>query len=220
MSRLSESTEFHISKSRLETMVDGIFAIAMTLLILGISPPKPAVSQAQVMLPGMIFDLIPQFFIFIAAFLILASFWLGHHRQFHFVRAIDPGLLWINILLLISIVFIPFSTDVAGDYPEVRIAVLLFHVNILIVGLAFAYQVHYISTSRYLCDTGADRDFLRIHFLRSILISGVACIAVIISFVIPSGSLLVYLVIPVALFFLPGSGSESGLTGGNHDAEK
>ena len=95
-------------------MVDGIFAIAMTLLVLGITPPKPAESQAQAILPGMIFVLIPEIFIFIIAFLILASFWLNHHRHFHFVRTVDSRLLWINIFLLISIVFIPFSTDVAG----------------------------------------------------------------------------------------------------------
>ena len=50
MSRLSEGMEYHISKIRLETMVDGIFAIAMTLLVLGINPPKPAESQAQAIL--------------------------------------------------------------------------------------------------------------------------------------------------------------------------
>ena len=57
-------------------MVDGIFAIAMTILILGINPPRPAESQAQAMLPGLVFDLVPQVFIFVVAFLILASFWL------------------------------------------------------------------------------------------------------------------------------------------------
>ena len=178
-------------------MVDGIFAIAMTLLVLGINPPRPSVAQAQAMLPGMVFGLIPQFFIFIAAFLIIASFWLSHHRQFHFVRTVDPRLLWINIILLISIVFIPFSTDVAGDYPEVRIAVLLFHINILIVGLLFVYHIHYISKSGHLCDPEADKNFLQLHLSRSLLIPGVAFIAAIVSFVIPFGSLLVYLVIPV-----------------------
>jgi uncharacterized membrane protein len=202
MSRLSEGMEYHISKTRLETMVDGIFAIAMTLLVLGINPPKPAESQAQAMLPGMVFDLFPEVFIFIVAFLILASFWLNHHRHFYFVRSVDSRLLWINIFLLISIVFIPFSTDVAGDYPEVQIAVLLFHINILIVGLFFAYQISYISKSVHLCDPETDRNFLQSHFLRSMLIPGVAFLAVIVSFVNPSVSLMVYPVIPVALYFL------------------
>ena len=187
-------------------MVDGIFAIAMTILILGINPPRPAESQAQAMLPGLVFDLVPQVFIFIVAFLILASFWVDHHRHFHFVRSVDSRLLWINIILLISIVFIPFSTDVAGDYPEVQIAVLLFHINILIVGFIFAYQMFYISKSVHLCDPETDRDFLRQHFLRAMLIPGVAFIAIIVSFVMPSESLLVYLVIPVALYLLLRSG--------------
>ncbi len=206
MSRLSEGMEYYISKIRLETMVDGIFAIAMPLLVLGINPPKPAESQAQTTLPFLVFDLVPEIFIFIVAFLILASFWLNHHRHFHFVRSVDSRLVWINIFLLISIVFIPFSTDVAGDYPEVQIAVLLFHINILIVGLFFAYQVSYISKSVHLCDPETDKNFLQAHYLRSILIPVVAFIAVIVSFANPSASLMVYLVIPVGLYFLSRSG--------------
>jgi uncharacterized membrane protein len=79
-----EGLEYHIAKNRLETLVNGIFAIAMTLLVLGINPPKLDASLAQSVLPGMIENLIPQVFFFIFAFLVLALFWLGHHRQFHF----------------------------------------------------------------------------------------------------------------------------------------
>jgi uncharacterized membrane protein len=201
MSAASTRINYHISKNRLEAMVDGIFAIAMTILVLGINPPRPAVSQAQGMLPGLIFGLIPQFFIFVAAFLIIASFWLSHHRQFHFVRTVDPRLLWINILLLISIVFIPFSTDVAGDYPEVQIAVLLFHINIIIVGIIFVYQIFYISKSGHLCDPEADKNFLQLHLLQSPLIPGVAFAAAIVSFVVPPVSLLVYLIIPIIGYY-------------------
>ena len=107
----------------------------MTLLVLGISPPRPQDSLAQSVLPGMIESLVPQVFLFIVAFLVRALFWLGHHRQFHFVRKIDPVLLWINILILIAIVFVPFSTDLAGDYPAVTDATLLFHANMFIVGI-------------------------------------------------------------------------------------
>lgn len=135
-----EGLEYHISKARLETLVDGIFAIAMTLLVLGIAPPRPQISLAPSVLPGMIEDLLPQVFLFIVAFLVLALFWLGHHRQFHFVHRVDPTLLWINMLILIAIVFVPFSTDVAGDYVDITSATLLFHVNMFIVGILFAVQ--------------------------------------------------------------------------------
>ncbi|HUW85496.1 MAG TPA: TMEM175 family protein [Methanoregula sp.] len=190
-------------------MVDGIFAIAMTILVLGITPPQPDISQAQAVLTAQIIDLFPEFFIFIISFLILAGFWLGHHRQFHFVRVIDSRLLWINIFLLSSLVFIPFSTDVAGDYPDILIAVLLFHVNIIIIGLIFSYHVHYISRSKNLCDPNTDKKFLHVQFHRSILITGIAFIAAIISFVNPSVSLLVYLVVPVAGYYVRQSGART-----------
>jgi uncharacterized membrane protein len=206
MSEPLGESEYHISKNRLETMVDGIFAIAMTILVLGITPPKPDISQAQAVLAGQIVDILPEIFIFIVAFLILAGFWLSHHRQFHFVRNIDSHLLWINIILLISIVFIPFSTDVAGDYPEILIAVLLFHINIIIIGLIFSYQAHYILQSRKLYDPDFDQKFLQGQFHRSVLIPVISFIAVIIAFVNPSVSLLVYLAIPVARFFLQRGG--------------
>jgi uncharacterized membrane protein len=207
MSGQREKMEYHISKNRLETMVDGIFAIAMTILVLGINPPKPEISHAQEVLPGQIFDLIPEIFIFIIAFLILAGFWLDHHRQFHFVRTVDSRLLWITIFLLISVVLIPFSTDVAGDYPDIMIAVLLFHINILIVGLIFSYHLHYISQSKYLLDPEADSKSLRVLFYQSLLVPGIALIAVLISVVNPSVSLLVYLMIPFAKYFVIRFGS-------------
>ena len=194
--------EWHISKNRLETLVDGIFAIAMTILVLGITPPKPDVSQAQAVLTSQIFNLIPQFFLFVIAFLILSSFWLGHHRHFHFVRAVDPHLLWINIILLIFIVLIPFSTDVGGDYSGVRVAVLLFHINILIVGIILSYHLYYISQSEHLCDPQADKEFLRVQFNHSLLLPAMAFIAGMFSFVYPSASLLVYLVVPATGYFL------------------
>jgi uncharacterized membrane protein len=183
-------------------MVDGIFAIAMTILVLGINPPKPDISQAHDVLPGQIFGLIPEIFIFIIAFLILAGFWLDHHRQFHFVRTVDSRLLWMNIFLLISVVLIPFSTDVAGDYPDILIAVLLFHINILIVGLIFLYHIHYISQSKYLLNPESDSKSLRVLFHQSQLVPGIAFIAVLISVVSPSVSLLVYLMIPFAKYFV------------------
>jgi uncharacterized membrane protein len=207
MSGMRERMYYHISKNRLETMVDGIFAIAMTILVLGIDPPKPDISQAQEVLPNQIFDIIPEIFIFIIAFLILAGFWLDHHHQFHFVRTVDSRLLWINIFLLISVVLIPFSTDVAGDYSAILIAVLLFHINILIVGLIFTYHLHYISQSKYLLDPEADSKSLKVLFHQSLLIPGIALLAAIISFVNPSVSLLVYLIIPFARYFVERFGS-------------
>jgi uncharacterized membrane protein len=194
--------EYYIAKNRLETLIDGIFAIAMTLLVLGIGPPKPPEALAPAVLPGMIFDLVPQVFVFIVAFLVLAYFWLGHHRQFYFVSMVDPALLWINILLLISIVFIPFSTDLVGDYPNVISAVLLFHANILIVGLLFAHQWDHIRRHECLCDPVPEARIIRLWHLQAAFVPAIALAAIMISFISPVISLLVYLILPVGALAL------------------
>jgi len=197
-----EGPEYHISKTRLETLVDGIFAIAMTLLVLGINPPRPEDSLAQSVLPGMIEGLVPQVFLFIVSFLVLALFWMGHHRQFHFVHKIDPALLWINILILISIVFVPFSTDVAGDYPDVMDAALLFHANMFIVGLLFFVQWRYICRHEHLCEPVLEKAVMRGGIYRSMLVPVIATIGGILCFVNPPLSLLVYFALPLGTYLL------------------
>lgn len=192
--------EYHISKNRLETLVDGIFAIAMTLLVLGISPPRPQDAVAEALLPEMIESLLPQVFLFIVAFLVLALFWLGHHRQFHYVHRIDPPLLWINILILIAIVFVPFSTDVAGDYPSVTAASLLFHANMFIVGALFLLQWHYICRHGHLCEPAPGHAVMRGGLFRSVLVPAVAITGALICFANPPVSLLVYIALPVGTF--------------------
>jgi uncharacterized membrane protein len=197
-----EGLEYHISKNRLETLVDGIFAIAMTLLVLGINPPRPQEAVATAVLPEMIESLIPQIFLFIVAFLVLAFFWLGHHRQFHFVRRIDPALLWINILILIAIVFVPFSTDVAGDYPGVTDAVLLFHANMFIVGFLFSLQWHHIRRHEHLCEPVPEKAIIHAWFYRSMLVPSVAVFGAILCIVNPPISLLAYLALPAGTYLL------------------
>ena len=196
MTGTQEGLEYHISKNRLETLVDGIFAIAMTLLVLGISPPKPQESLAPAVLLDMIISLVPQVFLFIIAFLVLALFWLAHHRQFHFVYLVDPTLVWINVLLLISIVFVPFSTDIAGDYPDVLSAVLLFHANMLIIGFLFAFQWRHICRHEHLCDPVPEKKIVHNWFLRSALVPAFAVIGGAVAFFSPAFSLLVYLILP------------------------
>ncbi len=197
-----EGLEYHISKNRLESLVDGIFAIAMTFLVLGISPPRPQEAVATAVLPDMIAGLVPQVFLFIVAFLVLALFWLGHHRQFHFVHRVDPALLWINILILIAIVFVPFSTDVAGDYPAVTDAVLLFHANMFIVGFLFSVQWHHICRHEHLCEPVPEKAIVHAWSYRSTLIPSIAAIGGILCLFNPPLSLLIYLVLPAGTYLL------------------
>jgi uncharacterized membrane protein len=193
MSRNEEDNPYHISKNRLETIVDAIFAFAMTLLALGIEVPNVLAGQAAAELPAYIQKLLPQFILFVIAFLVLITFWIEHHRQFHYLRIIDPTILSLNVAILIFIVLIPFTTDVAGNYDRVEIAVILFHVNILLIGALFVAHWKYISLSSHLCDTEFDAASQKKRFWILATIPIIAFLGVGISFFSPAYSLLVYL---------------------------
>jgi len=133
-----------ISKNRLEALVDGIFAFAMTLLVVGLSVPDIPKAEAATQLPAHIATMFPEFLSFIIAFLILASFWIVHHEHFHYLRTVNVWMLRLNICILIFVVLVPFSTNLSGDYSHVPIAPLIFHLNMLALGVLFLIQWQYI----------------------------------------------------------------------------
>ena len=199
MSGSEQDNPYRISKARLETMVDTIFAFAMTLLVLGMVMPQFSAKQAVSELPAYLEKLLPQFILFIIAFLILAFFWIEHHRQFHYLRIVNPTILRFNVATLIFIVLIPFTTDVSGVYDGVMIAVILFHANLLIVGALFLGQWTYICRSNNLCDTEFDIAKERSRFWILVTVPSVAFFGIVVAFYSPPYSLLVYLLIPVII---------------------
>ena len=124
-----------ISKNRLEALVDGVFAFAMTLLVIGLSVPTIPKTEAATELPAYIVSMFPQFLSFLIAFFILASLWIVHHEHFHFLRSVNKVVLWLNVLILIFVVLVPFSTNLSGTYSHVPIAPLIFHANMLVLEL-------------------------------------------------------------------------------------
>jgi Predicted integral membrane protein len=133
-----------ISKNRLEALVDGVFAFAMTLLVVGLSVPDIPKADAAVELPQHIATMFPEFLSFLIAFLVLASFWIVHHEHFHYLKSVNGWVLWLNIFILIFVVLVPFSTNLSGDYPHVPIAPFIFHLNMLALGTLFLIQWQYI----------------------------------------------------------------------------
>jgi uncharacterized membrane protein len=131
-------------KSRTEALSDGIFAFAMTLLVISLAVPPIPEKDAPDLLPGILAGMWGEFLIFIIAFFIIASFWLSHHRIVRRVQYVNDRLIWINIVFLFFIVLIPFSTTISGDYPNVLEAVLFFHANLFLASILLALIWWYI----------------------------------------------------------------------------
>lgn len=130
----------HFSRSRMEALTDGIFAIAMTLLVLSLDVPAGVHDPSDAVIVAMLAGQLPAFYHYFLAFFILASFWVAHHAQVDRLRQIDRTFLWINIATLMFVTLVPFSVSLIGDYPGETFAAVAFEVNLLVLGLLFAAQ--------------------------------------------------------------------------------
>ncbi len=120
---MDDQRDLKISKNRLEALVDGIFAFAMTLLVTGLVIPHFSKTEAEAKLAISIAEMRSEFISFLVAFFVLASFWHMHNRQFHYVRRVDPGVMRITLFILACVVLMPFTTNISGDYSDVQVAV-------------------------------------------------------------------------------------------------
>jgi len=184
-----------MTKSRLEAFVDAVFAIAMTLLVLGISEPLLPHETTSPELLSVLFGMRAEFYHYALAFLILAAFLLVHHKQFARIEKMDANLFWLNILMLLFVCLVPFSTGLSGDYRDTQIAVVFFHMNLLVIGLLYLTHWWYASHGHRLVDASLPLHVIRRIRLMALIIPLVAFLAILVSYVSPGASMYMYLVI-------------------------
>lgn len=114
---------------------DGVFAIAITLLVLGLEVPDLPDAVAAEELPGALGELGQQTLSYFIGFAVMGLFWLEHHGFFARLRAFDQALLVANLALLSMIALMPFTTGVFGRYAHVSIAVVLYAANVAAASL-------------------------------------------------------------------------------------
>jgi uncharacterized membrane protein len=106
-----ESVDF----ARIVAFTDGVFAIAITLLVLSLDvPPDLPASELR----DFLLDSWRQLFAYFLSFAVIGRFWLGHHRLFQMLHGFDRPLMTLNLAYLSLIVLVPFPTELLGDYGE------------------------------------------------------------------------------------------------------
>ena len=125
------------TKSRVEALSDGIFAIIVTLLILELKVPELHTAGSTGELTEKLLHLLPKFAAWVISFLSVAVIWVNHHRIFESLREINHAVFWLNANLLLWVSFIPFPTALMGDYPNNKLAVSFFGGVSLMMGVAF-----------------------------------------------------------------------------------
>jgi uncharacterized membrane protein len=189
-----------ISKSRIETLTDGVFAIVMTILVLEITVPQISHSEATIELPKQLLKLSSVILSYGTSFIILGLFWIAHDYQFHYVKRANRIFLWITIFYLMFIAFVPFSTSLIGEYGDQQISIIIYAVNISIIGFWEYIRWKYATKDHHLVDSDLDPTFITKMSRRFLLGPTIYLIAVAISFVSTQLSLVLFIATP--LYFL------------------
>jgi uncharacterized membrane protein len=183
--------ENEIEFSRIVAFSDGVFSIAITLLVLELKLPE---HLADGEIWRALRDQHEQFLAYAISFAVIARFWLVHHGFFSEVKAFNSRLIGLNMFYLAFIVLIPFSSQVLGEYGGTLPAVVVYSVNLAAVvligqGMAWDARRNGLATS----DAETEREGL----LRAAFISGVFLLSIVVALFDPSIAPYMWL----ALFF-------------------
>jgi len=186
-----------VSTARLETLTDGIFAVAMTLLVFEIRLPEAG--EATPLLWHLM-TLWPHVLSFLISFIVLAMFWVGHHTEFRYVRRLDHSLIWMNIFYLLFVSLLPFSAGLLGRYPSEEPAIIIYGAHLIILVL-IQYVIWRHAKRTNLIDPTMDPAINTLaNRLGSFAVIGYIA-AIIISFISWPVSLFIYALIPIPYIF-------------------
>jgi len=207
----------HWDTGRVEAFSDGVFAIAITLLVLEIQVDDADYENLR----HALLELWPSYLAYVTSFLTVGSVWLAHHNLFTQLRYVDPVLLRLNLVLLLVAAFLPFPTAVlaeafeASDEAE-RTAILLYGTVALLIEVLLRSMVAYALSKPELTVAHAEGRPLpqRPHPRREAANSAIYGVAILVGvFVFPKLAALGYFVVAVRGVFVIGGEGRLGLRG-------
>jgi len=183
--------------NRIESLTDGVFAIAMTILIFDLKSSATSHGDAAALL-GYLTAITGNFIIYVISFFLLALFWFYYHKQLHRIVRTDDGLVWLNICFLFTITLVPYTAYLYGAYIGARISSLIYCANIIAVGL---FQLlHWLHAVRKgMLDPRVTPETRDATTARSLVVLGCYVLAFAIAFVNPYYFFVAYWAIPIAL---------------------
>lgn len=119
---------------RLAALSDGIFGVAMTLLVLDLRTPALEVVHSERGLWSALAAILPQLVMYMMSFITLGIFWVGQQTQLNHLERSDRHLTWINLGFLFAVTLLPFSTKLLAEYTLFRAALIEYWFNILLLG--------------------------------------------------------------------------------------
>jgi uncharacterized membrane protein len=190
-----------VSAGRLVTLTDGVFAIAMTILVLELGIPTAEQALGEGELSELLLEMWPVFLMYGLSFLVLGMFWLMHHAIYDSVQHYDFTLQWMNITYLLFAALIPFSTALFGEHGATQATALVYGLNMLAIATIAWGMFAYASAGHRLVRSDLDPSLIRGGSLMGRVYAIALLIPIGLAFVSPVASFVLYAVM-VLLFFL------------------
>jgi uncharacterized membrane protein len=193
---------------RIEAFSDGVFAIAITLLVIEIGVPH--IKGEATTLFGALVEQWPSYLGYVVSFLQIGVIWANHHNRFRFIVRSDHVLLFLNILFLMCVAFIPFPTALLAEYlqgSERATAGAVYAGTLAVTAIFFTILWLYAAANHRLVDRNLDPSLLRTMTRRYVAGTVAYLLAFLLAFVNVTASLI--LIVFLALLFVlpePGEG--------------
>jgi len=172
-----------MTHGRLHALTDGIFTIVMTLMVLELKLPSLRINTNHDLWSALI-DQKAVFASYFVSFAVLFVYWRAHNFVITILaKNIDINLLTINGLFLFFVGLVPFSTQIAGTFNNLPLAISLYALNIVIIGLTVLWMRFYVERSDTIDNIRRTHEQRRAALIRTLLPVGFATLAIPISFI-------------------------------------
>lgn len=155
---------------RIVAFNDGVFAIAMTLMVFNFRVPDSFSDASEPAVLEVLRDVVPDVLGYLLTFAVLAHYWLAHHRAFVYVVRVDRWVLYLNLVLLCFVVVMPFPTLLLQRFGDTMGATITYAAATSLVGLSFSALWWHLDRTPELLDSKVPDNFLRHSLLRQLTI--------------------------------------------------
>lgn len=184
---------------RVNALSDGVFAVAITLLVVSIAVPSIRGTVTEGKLAHGIGLLWPHYFAYVLSFIIVGMFWISHHSLFSIIRRVDKALIWMNILYLLLIVFVPYTANLLSLFGKTMVATVMYAAVLGAAGLFQAGMAFYAVRGRRLVDDEFEMEQAGQYMRHSLAMTVIFLISIGIAFASPTIAQMSW----ILLFFTP-----------------
>jgi uncharacterized membrane protein len=182
---------------RLLALTDGVVAIALTLLVLQLQVPVTGALKANPDSATALWRALDpdgsELTSYLVSFLVIAQFWMVHHRVLRGMRGHSEGLAWRNFSFLLALTLMPFTSDLIGRYGTNPVAITLFGINLVAISLSTQWIFLYAAHHNLLMDVARSKRDERTARLRVVLVIAIVALSMILAWTVPGWAKFVWL---------------------------